>query len=307
MDHRADIYALGVILFEMLTGCVPFGGEGYGEVLIKHVTVRPPAARSLVPELSPALDAILSRALAKDPELRFQSMAELREALLRPASYATAVPVPITDDDLSGRFRAAQPAARSEMRARPISAVETKRLTPTEPPAPPPTPASALDDDDDDELEPKRDRGGVFVLGLVGLAALAGVAVRDVTVRQEAAQLLGAVTRADVRQKSDLAYVDAAVAVTSRPAIARASNSLAPEADAPAVIVAPPAVEPPAVAAPAAAAPAEDPPLTDAPPMASMTMSVREHRPRHRARPDDLDADGAPGDDADDTLPPSAQ
>ena len=57
IDHRADIYSLGVILFEMLTGKVPFGGEGYGEIIVKHITMPAPSARALVPELSPAIDA----------------------------------------------------------------------------------------------------------------------------------------------------------------------------------------------------------------------------------------------------------
>ncbi len=51
IDHRADIYSLGVILFEMLTGKVPFGGEGYGEIIVKHITMPAPSARSVVPEL----------------------------------------------------------------------------------------------------------------------------------------------------------------------------------------------------------------------------------------------------------------
>jgi serine/threonine protein kinase len=106
IDHRADIYALGVLLFEMLTGKVPFAGTGYGQVILQHMTARPPAARSIVPELPLALEAILSRALAKDRELRFQSMAELRDALLDPARYLAAIPLPRTDDD-SGNIRVA--------------------------------------------------------------------------------------------------------------------------------------------------------------------------------------------------------
>ncbi|MDB4981448.1 MAG: serine/threonine protein kinase, partial [Myxococcales bacterium] len=95
LDHRADVYALGVMLFEMLTGHVPFGGSAYGEVMIKHVTLRPPTASSLVPNLPPAMDVILSRALAKNPAHRFQSMAEFRAALLDPDGYMAGAPTPI--------------------------------------------------------------------------------------------------------------------------------------------------------------------------------------------------------------------
>src|SRR5205814_7852556 len=71
IDHRADIYALGVILFQMLTGCVPFTGDGFGEVMAQHLTSPAPAVQGLAPEVPPALDAIVSRAMAKDREARF--------------------------------------------------------------------------------------------------------------------------------------------------------------------------------------------------------------------------------------------
>ena len=118
IDHRADIYSLGVLLFEMLTGKVPFGGDGYGEIIVKHVTMPPPSVRSINEDLPEEIDLILFRALAKDRGQRFQTMSEFEEALLDPARYATQAPVIGIPEDLSGVARAASPMARSEMDAR---------------------------------------------------------------------------------------------------------------------------------------------------------------------------------------------
>ncbi len=71
-----DIYALGIILYEMLTGEVPFEGESVGEVLMKHLTAEPTLDK--VPE---AYRQVIARALAKDPTTRFRSVAEMFNAL----------------------------------------------------------------------------------------------------------------------------------------------------------------------------------------------------------------------------------
>jgi eukaryotic-like serine/threonine-protein kinase len=92
IDHRADIYSLGVILFEMLTGKVPFGGEGYGEIIVKHITAPVPSPRAINPRLPPSVESIILRALAKPREDRFQTMDEFAAALLDPEGYAASAP-----------------------------------------------------------------------------------------------------------------------------------------------------------------------------------------------------------------------
>ena len=85
VDHRVDIYAMGVILFELLTGSVPFRAESFMAILTQHITT-PPQSPSAVAaqagrQVSPELEAIVLRCLAKQPHERFASMGELIEAL----------------------------------------------------------------------------------------------------------------------------------------------------------------------------------------------------------------------------------
>ncbi|HEY1015179.1 MAG TPA: AAA family ATPase [Herpetosiphonaceae bacterium] len=73
VDGRADLYALGVVLFECATGALPFESQDVGELIRQHAVAPPPGVRELNPAISPALAAIIARLLAKDPDDRYQS------------------------------------------------------------------------------------------------------------------------------------------------------------------------------------------------------------------------------------------
>ncbi|MBL4849401.1 MAG: protein kinase [Planctomycetes bacterium] len=83
VDTRVDVFALGVILYELMTGVRPFQGQTAGEVTHKIINTDPPKPTSLNEKLRPALDAIVFKAIEKDAEVRYQTVDELRREVAK--------------------------------------------------------------------------------------------------------------------------------------------------------------------------------------------------------------------------------
>jgi serine/threonine-protein kinase len=102
VDGRTDVYGLGVTLFHMLTGSLPFDAESDAELVAQHLYAPPPAPSSRRPGLDPRVDGVVLAAMRKRPENRYPSMAALSEdveRLLGQRSGAVSAPAPTVEPD----------------------------------------------------------------------------------------------------------------------------------------------------------------------------------------------------------------
>lgn len=83
IDARSDLYSVGVILYEAVTGQVPFNADTFNELLFKIVLEAPPPPEQIVPDLDPAFSSIIRKAMTRNPEHRFETATEFQQTMLQ--------------------------------------------------------------------------------------------------------------------------------------------------------------------------------------------------------------------------------
>lgn len=129
VDARSDVYAAGCVLFELLCGHPPFVGDSPVSVAYQHVREEPPRPSDINRDVTPPIDAIVLKALAKNPLNRYQSAAEMRADLLRAAAGRPVMATPVLrEEDIVGTApTVVQPVSGGGTRPMPAAAVGDRR------------------------------------------------------------------------------------------------------------------------------------------------------------------------------------
>ena len=148
VDARSDVYSAGCLLYELVTGTPPFTGDSPVAVAYQHVREDPKTPSSINPEIPPELDAILLKAMSKNPANRYQSAADMRADLLRAVAGQRVEATPVMSDAEKTTIIGAAPGGYDD----------------------------DWDDDGDAEADRKRKRNRVIALVAAALVLVGGAA-----------------------------------------------------------------------------------------------------------------------------------
>jgi eukaryotic-like serine/threonine-protein kinase len=149
VDARSDVYSVGCLLYELVTGAPPFTGDSPVSVAYQHVREDPRLPSSINPEIPPELDAILLKAMSKNPANRYQSAADMRNDLLRAIAGQRVEATPVMGDDQKTTILGAPPAGYYG--------------------------DDRWDDEDEEAYRRQRRRRNIIIAAVVGVLLLAGI------------------------------------------------------------------------------------------------------------------------------------
>ncbi len=149
-DEKSDIYSLGVTIFEMLTGRVPFNGDTTVAIAIKHIQNPMPLMRDFVPEIPQSVENIVMKCTQKSPDRRYQSMAEMIADLKHSLINPDAVIAQVDTEDEAGQTKIVPPSSNTQ------SSLVSSQATSTAP-APEPIPMPAVLDTVWEDRVPRRE------------------------------------------------------------------------------------------------------------------------------------------------------
>lgn len=179
-DEKSDIYSMGITLFEMLTGRVPFNGETTVAIVIKHIQEDMPSPRDYVPEIPVCVEQIVLKCTQKSPDRRYLTMAALIEDLKRALMSPDEDFVQLEDPDESMATRAVAEKEQGEIRKqgkKKEPSREEVRLKKNSAPAPKKKKPVIEEDDDDqedeDDIRMERITTGLAIAGAVLIGCLA--------------------------------------------------------------------------------------------------------------------------------------
>jgi serine/threonine-protein kinase len=219
VDQRCDVYSVGVILYESVTGQVPFDADTFNELIFKIVLEAPPPPEQFVPDLDPNISAIIRRAMARDVTQRFQSAVEFRDALM---SWMESGHVPMFQESATNVARNAMQSLPSDM----------SQYRGTHSAGTPATPAPWTGDASGAAPQPPKSNGaiiGVAVLGALALVAAIGIFVVKPALSKDSSTETAA-TQAPSASSAPATPASAASATTPAATSAPVASAVVPDA-----------------------------------------------------------------------------